>query len=99
MTQELARTIWTELAGLDFSVSTIDAGGIPTRSLRAGNGAEHIVFLHGTSGHLEAFVQNIKPHAERYTVHAIDMPRQMPVCAAHGGLVPAKAGTLCRVSG
>lgn len=73
MTQELARTIWTELAGLDFSVSTIDAGGIPTRSLRAGNGAEHIVFLHGTSGHLEAFVQNIKPHAERYTVHAIDM--------------------------
>lgn len=73
MTQDLARTIWTELADLDFSLSTVDAGGVPTRSLRAGHGDETIIFLHGTSGHLEAFIRNIKPHAERYTVHAIDM--------------------------
>ena len=46
---------------------------MPTRSLQAGHGDETIVFLHGTSGHLEAFIRNIKPHAERYTVHAIDM--------------------------
>jgi 2-hydroxy-6-oxonona-2,4-dienedioate hydrolase len=73
MTNDMTRTIWTELAGLDFSLSTVDAGGVPTRSLRAGHGDETIVFLHGTSGHLEAFIRNIKPHAERYTVHAIDM--------------------------
>lgn len=69
----LEKTIWTELAGLNFSVTTVDAGGVPTRSLRAGNGDEHVVFLHGTSGHLEAFIRNIRAHAEHYTVHAIDM--------------------------
>lgn len=65
-------TIWNELAGLDFSVSTVDAGGVSTRALQAGEG-EPVIFLHGTSGHLEAFVRNIRPHAEKYAVHAIDM--------------------------
>ncbi|HWC23878.1 MAG TPA: alpha/beta hydrolase [Flexivirga sp.] len=69
----LGQTIWTELAGLDFKVTTVDAGGVPTRSLQAGHGDEHVVFLHGTSGHLEAFIRNIRAHAEHYTVHAIDM--------------------------
>ncbi|NED55325.1 alpha/beta fold hydrolase, partial [Micromonospora aurantiaca] len=32
-----------------------------------------VVFLHGTSGHLEAFVRNIPAHAERYACHAVDM--------------------------
>lgn len=65
-------TIWNQLAGLDFRVTTVDAGGLPTRSLQAGEG-EPVIFLHGTSGHLEAFIRNIKPHAEKYAVHAIDM--------------------------
>jgi 2-hydroxy-6-oxonona-2,4-dienedioate hydrolase len=65
-------TIWAELAGTDFRVTTVDAGGIPTRSLQAGDG-EPVIFLHGTSGHLEAFVRNIGVHAERYACHAIDM--------------------------
>jgi len=69
---EIARTIWAELAGTDFRVTTVDAGGVPTRSLQAGAG-EPVIFLHGTSGHLEAFARNIAPHAERYSCHAIDM--------------------------
>jgi len=69
---EIARTIWAELAGTDFRVTTVDAGGVPTRSLRAGAG-EPVIFLHGTSGHLEAFARNIAAHAERYECHAIDM--------------------------
>ena len=73
MTDDLARTIWTELADLDFSLSTVDAGGVPTRSLQVGSGEETIVFLHGTSGHLEAFIRNLRPHAAKYRVHAIDM--------------------------
>jgi len=73
MSNDLTRTIWTELTGLDLTLTTVDAGGVPTRSLQAGDGPEHVVFLHGTSGHLEAFMRNIAPHAERYTVHAIDM--------------------------
>lgn len=73
MTQQALRSIWTELADQEFSLSTVDAGGVPTRSLRAGSGDETIIFLHGTSGHLEAFIRNIRAHAERYSVHAIDM--------------------------
>jgi 2-hydroxy-6-oxonona-2,4-dienedioate hydrolase len=69
---ETVRTIWTELAGTDFRVATVDAGGVPTRSLQAGTG-EPVIFLHGTSGHLEAFARNIGAHAKRYECHAIDM--------------------------
>jgi len=72
MTTPLADTIWTELTGADFELTTVDAGGVPTRSLQAGAG-EPVVFLHGTSGHLEAFMRNVVPHARRHRVHAIDM--------------------------
>ncbi|MDN5759974.1 MAG: alpha/beta fold hydrolase, partial [Tomitella sp.] len=66
-------TIWNELAGIDFSVKTVDAAGVPTRALQAGSGDEAVVFLHGTSGHLEAFARNIAAHAPFYQCHAIDM--------------------------
>lgn len=66
-------TIWTDLQGVDFCLSTIDAGGIPTRALVAGVGPD-VVFLHGTSGHLEAFSRNIGPHVRAgLRCHAIDM--------------------------
>jgi len=65
-------TIWADLAGTDFRVTTVDAGGVPTRSFQAGAG-EPVIFLHGTSGHLEAFVRNLGVHAARYECHAIDM--------------------------
>jgi 2-hydroxy-6-oxonona-2,4-dienedioate hydrolase len=65
-------TIWTELADLAHAVDFVDAGGLRTRALTAGSG-EDVIFLHGTSGHLEAFVRNIPAHAERYRCHAIDM--------------------------
>jgi len=68
-------TAWLDLLGLPFSVSWVDAGGVPTRSLQAG--PDHgpvVVFLHGTSGHLEAFTRNVRSHVEAgYRVHAIDM--------------------------
>jgi 2-hydroxy-6-oxonona-2,4-dienedioate hydrolase len=66
-------TIWTELSPLPFRVEYVDANGIPTRALRAGDPtAPAVIFLHGTSGHLEAFARNVVAHAE-YDVHAIDM--------------------------
>jgi|TARA_B110000114_G_scaffold185549_1_gene233093 2-hydroxy-6-oxonona-2,4-dienedioate hydrolase len=65
-------TIWTELLGLEFAVQYIDAAGVRTRALIAGTG-EDIIFLHGTSGHLEAFSRNIIPHVEAgFKCHAID---------------------------
>lgn len=68
----MTTTIWTELAGLDFRVTTVDAAGVPTRSLQVGAG-EPVIFLHGTSGHLEAFARNLGAHADRYACHAVDM--------------------------
>lgn len=65
-------TFWTDLTGVPFSLGYVDAGGVRTRTLRAGAG-DAVVFLHGTSGHLEAFVRNIPSHAERFSCHAIDM--------------------------
>ncbi len=69
---EVRLSFWTELSGVDFSFSTVDAKGVPTRSLQAGHG-EHVIFLHGTSGHLEAFIRNIPAFAPHYRCHAIDM--------------------------
>jgi 2-hydroxy-6-oxonona-2,4-dienedioate hydrolase len=66
-------SIWTELGSLPFRVGYVDAGGVPTRTLRAGDpDAETVVFLHGTSGHLEAFARNVAAHAA-YDLHALDM--------------------------
>lgn len=66
-------TAWTDLLGTPFRVDSVDAGGVPTRALIAGDGPD-VVFLHGTSGHLEAFTRNIGPHVEAgFRCHAIDM--------------------------
>lgn len=65
-------SFWSTLAHVEHRLVTVDAGGVPTRALQAGSG-EPVVMLHGTSGHLEAFLRNVAPHAERYAVHAVDM--------------------------
>lgn len=65
-------SIWTHLTGIEFAVRFIDAGGVRTRALVAGEG-EDVIFLHGTSGHLEAFSRNFVPHVDAgYRCHAID---------------------------
>lgn len=66
-------TFWTDLLGVPFEIRYVDAGGTPTRALRAGFSGEPIVFLHGISGHLEGFVPVVAAHAEAFDVHLIDM--------------------------
>ncbi|MPZ83606.1 MAG: alpha/beta fold hydrolase [Actinophytocola sp.] len=65
-------TLWTDLAGTPYEIDYAPVGGVRTRALRAGSG-EHVVLLHGTSGHLEAFVRNVPALAEKFTLHALDM--------------------------
>jgi 2-hydroxy-6-oxonona-2,4-dienedioate hydrolase len=65
-------TIWTDLTGVDYSVRTVDAAGVASRALVAGSG-EPVVMLHGTSGHLEAFVRNFPALSPHFALHAIDM--------------------------
>ena len=65
-------SIWTDLTGIEFAVKKIDAGGVSTRALIAGDG-EDVLMLHGTSGHLEAFSRNMVAHVEAgFRCHAID---------------------------
>ena len=65
-------TIWTDLT-VPFRVERVDVDGVGTRALVAGEG-EDVLFLHGTSGHLEAFTRNIVPHVEAgFRCHAIDL--------------------------
>jgi 2-hydroxy-6-oxonona-2,4-dienedioate hydrolase len=67
-------SIWSALSALDYQHAYVDAAGLRTRAVQAGpEDGEHIVFLHGTSGHLEAFVRNLPAHARQYRCHAIDM--------------------------
>jgi 2-hydroxy-6-oxonona-2,4-dienedioate hydrolase len=65
-------TIWTDLIETPHELRYVDAGGVRTRSLTAGSG-DAVVFLHGTSGHLEAFVRNLPEHSKHFACHAVDM--------------------------
>jgi 2-hydroxy-6-oxonona-2,4-dienedioate hydrolase len=66
-------SLWTELLNTPHELSTLDVKGVPTRVLRAGKG-EPVVFLHGISGHLEAFIPTLSAHvAAGFEVHLIDM--------------------------
>jgi 2-hydroxy-6-oxonona-2,4-dienedioate hydrolase len=50
------------------------AASLATRSLEAGDDGPHVVMLHGTWGHAEAYIRNVVPLGDRgYRVHAIDM--------------------------
>jgi 2-hydroxy-6-oxonona-2,4-dienedioate hydrolase len=65
-------TIWNQLHQVDYRHGYVDAGGLRTRTVRAGEG-EPLILLHGTSGHLEAFVRNLAVLPARFACHAIDM--------------------------
>ncbi len=68
------RSVWTELLATPFRQGWIDAGGIRTRYVQAGDESHPpLVMLHGTAGSLENFAANIAAHAEHFNVIALDM--------------------------
>ena len=66
-------TVWTELAGLDYAIRHVPVGPWSTRVLQSGAGTP-LILMHGTGGHLEAFVRNVRALAARYSVIAYDYP-------------------------
>jgi pimeloyl-ACP methyl ester carboxylesterase len=64
------RTFWVDLLGA--SVRYVNAGGIRTRCIEAGEG-EPLIMLHGAGGHAEAYVKNVLPLSEHFHAWAIDM--------------------------
>ena len=68
------RTFWEEVADLPHTLKYIDVGPWRTRVLDIGEGEQTVVLLNGTSGHLEAFTQNIRARARHYRVIGYDYP-------------------------
>ncbi|HSV44753.1 MAG TPA: alpha/beta hydrolase [Ramlibacter sp.] len=67
-------SVWTHLFRTAFRHDWVDAGGVRTRFLEAGQkGRPVVLFLHGTGGSLEAFCANIAAHAEHFHCFAIDL--------------------------
>jgi 2-hydroxy-6-oxonona-2,4-dienedioate hydrolase len=67
-------SMWSDLRNVAFTQRWIDAGGIRTRVLEAGDASQPaLVFIHGTGGHAEAYVRNLGPHASHFHTYAIDM--------------------------
>jgi 2-hydroxy-6-oxonona-2,4-dienedioate hydrolase len=67
-------SIWTELLNTPFRQAWIDAGGLKTRFVQAGDPSKPpLVMLHGTAGSLENFAANIAAHAQHFNCIAFDM--------------------------
>lgn len=68
------RSIWGHLRDLAFTQGYVNAGGIRTRYVRAGDpAAPKVLMLHGTAGTWENFSANVAAHAEHFDCIAIDM--------------------------
>lgn len=70
----LHKSIWSDLTGVEFQQGYLDAGGIRTRYLASGSrGMPLLLFLHGTSGHGEAYTRNLESHGRHFFTVALDM--------------------------
>jgi 2-hydroxy-6-oxonona-2,4-dienedioate hydrolase len=66
-------SVWSDLNQVEFSQGFLQAGPYRTRYLHAGDSSKRtLLMLHGITGHAEAYVRNLKAHAEHFNVYAID---------------------------
>jgi 2-hydroxy-6-oxonona-2,4-dienedioate hydrolase len=67
-------SVWSDLQGVPFAQGYLDAAGVRTRYLHAGDPAQPVlILLHGSGGHAEAYVRNLEAHAEHFSTWSIDM--------------------------
>jgi 2-hydroxy-6-oxonona-2,4-dienedioate hydrolase len=68
-------SIWSDLQGVTFQQGYLTTGsGVRTRYLHAGDhGKPTLILLHGSGGHAEAYVRNLRAHGEHFSTWAIDM--------------------------
>jgi 2-hydroxy-6-oxonona-2,4-dienedioate hydrolase len=67
-------SVWSDLQGVPFVQGYLDAAGVRTRYLQAGDPSKPaLVLLHGSGGHAEAYVRNLESHAEHFWTWSIDM--------------------------
>jgi 2-hydroxy-6-oxonona-2,4-dienedioate hydrolase len=66
-------SVWSDLREVEFSQGFVQAGPYRTRYLHAGDPAKPaLIMLHGITGHAEAYVRNLRSHAEHFSCWAID---------------------------
>jgi len=67
-------SVWSDLANTAFAQGFLDAGGLRTRYLMAGDNTKPLLLLlHGVGGHAEAYTRNLGAHAAHFWTVAIDM--------------------------
>ena len=66
-------SIWSALAGLEFTVRYVQVGEWRTRVLEAGSG-DPLVLMHGTGGHIEAYAHNLVALSQHFRVIAYEYP-------------------------
>lgn len=68
------RSIWTYLSRTPHALRTVDAQGVRTRYLEAGDPAKPtVILLHGTAGSLENFCANYEALSAEYHVVGLDL--------------------------
>jgi 2-hydroxy-6-oxonona-2,4-dienedioate hydrolase len=66
-------SVWSDLREVEFCQGFIQAGPYRTRYLHAGDESKPtLIMLHGITGHAEAYVRNLRAHAEHFSCWAID---------------------------
>ena len=88
-------SLWLDLEASEFRQGFLDANGVRTRYISAGDPSlPLLLFLHGTGGHAEAYSRNFAAHAPHFHTVAIDMlghgwtdkpdvPYEIPAYANH----------------
>jgi len=70
----MTSSFWQDLRAGPFAQGYLDAGGIRTRYLHAGDGHKPpLILLHGTGGHAECYSRNLLAHGEHFDTWAIDL--------------------------
>ena len=65
--------LWSELTGVPLTQRMVDAGGVRTRVLEAGSERlPHLVLMHGTGGHAEAYLRNLRELSRDFHLLAFD---------------------------
>ena len=73
MTARPYTSVWSDLAQVEFCQGFLQAGPYRTRYLHAGGESKPVLLmLHGITGHAEAYVRNLRAHAEHFSCWAID---------------------------
>jgi 2-hydroxy-6-oxonona-2,4-dienedioate hydrolase len=73
MTTRPYTSVWDDLREVEFCQGFLQAGLYRTRYLHAGDESQPtLMMLHGVTGHAEAYVRNLRSHAEHFSCWAID---------------------------